>query len=65
MPAMDGLTATRLIKERWPETRVIMLTMYGSHRPDAIVAGADAFLVKGCSAEELLREILECKERER
>jgi DNA-binding NarL/FixJ family response regulator len=64
MPAMDGLTATRLIKERWPETRVIMLTMYGSHRADAIFAGADAFLVKGCSAEELLREILECQEGE-
>ena len=57
MPAMDGLTATRLIKERWPEVRVIVLTMYGSHKADAIAAGADAFLVKGCLADELLEAI--------
>jgi DNA-binding NarL/FixJ family response regulator len=64
MPAMDGLRATQRIRERWPETKVIMLTMYGSHRADAIAAGADAFLVKGCSAEELLRAILEFQEGE-
>ncbi|MGD9029813.1 MAG: response regulator transcription factor [Anaerolineae bacterium] len=65
MPAMDGLTATRLIKERWPGIKVIVLTMYGANRTDAMTAGADAFLVKGCSAEKLLRAILDCEERER
>jgi DNA-binding NarL/FixJ family response regulator len=59
MPTMDGLTATRLIKERWPEVKVIVLTMYGAHRADAIAAGADAFLVKGCRADELLGAIQE------
>lgn len=59
MPAMDGLTATRAIKERWPEVRVVVLTMYGSHRADALASGADAFLVKGCPAEDLLEAILE------
>jgi NarL family two-component system response regulator LiaR len=57
MPAMDGLTATRLIKERWPEIRVIVLTMYGTHRAAAMAAGADAFLIKGCPADELLGAI--------
>jgi YesN/AraC family two-component response regulator len=28
MPVMDGLEATRLIKDRWPEVRVVVLTMY-------------------------------------
>lgn len=65
MPAMDGLTATRLIKGQWPETRVILLTMYGSHRADAVASGADAFLVKGCAAEELLEAIVQCREGER
>jgi len=58
MPAMDGLEATRLIKDRWPEVKVIVLTMYTTYRAEALAAGADAFLVKGCPAEELLGAIL-------
>jgi DNA-binding NarL/FixJ family response regulator len=58
MPVMDGLEATRLIKDRWPEVKVIVLTMYALHQADALAAGADAFLVKGCAAEELLEAIL-------
>jgi DNA-binding NarL/FixJ family response regulator len=58
MPAMDGLEATRLIKDRWPEVKVIVLTMYPSYRADALAAGADAFLVKGCPLEELLEAML-------
>jgi DNA-binding NarL/FixJ family response regulator len=59
MPAMDGLEATRLIKDRWPEVKVVVLTMYASYRAGALAAGADAFLVKGCPAEELLGAILD------
>ena len=59
MPRMDGLEATRLIKDRWPELKVIVLTMYASYRADALAAGADAFLVKGCPAEELLEAVLD------
>lgn len=58
MPVMAGLEATRLIKDRWPEVKVIVLTMYRSYQADALAAGADAFLVKGCPAEELLEAIL-------
>jgi DNA-binding NarL/FixJ family response regulator len=57
MPRMDGLAATRVIKERWPEIRVVVLTLYGAHRADAIAAGADAFVVKGSSADRLLEAI--------
>ena len=32
--------------------------MYAEHREEAYVAGADAFLVKGCSAEELYEAIV-------
>ncbi len=58
MPGTDGLTATRLIKERWPEVKIIVLTMYGSHRADAMASGADVFIVKGCPSDELLGAIL-------
>ena len=57
MPVLDGVEATRLIKERWPEVRVVVLTIDASCRADALAAGADAFLVKGCTAEELLAAI--------
>jgi DNA-binding NarL/FixJ family response regulator len=59
MPVMDGLEATRLIKSKWPEIRVVVLTMYPAFRTQALAAGADAFLVKGCPAEELLKAILD------
>jgi DNA-binding NarL/FixJ family response regulator len=60
MPVMDGLEATRLVKAHWPEVRVIVLTIHTGLRAEALAAGADAFLVKGCPAGELLAAILEC-----
>ena len=53
MPVLDGLGTTRLIKARWPEVRVVVLSLCPSFRADALAAGADAFLVKGCPAAEL------------
>lgn len=58
MPGMDGLAATRLIKGRWPHIKVIVLSMYSTYQDEALAAGADAFLVKGCPAGELLDAIL-------
>jgi DNA-binding NarL/FixJ family response regulator len=62
MPVIDGVEATRLIKERWPEVRVVVLTIHASYRADALAAGADAFLIKGCAAADLLRAILNQKQ---
>lgn len=53
MPVMDGLRATQIIKERWPQIKVIMLTIYADYGLQAQQAGADAFVVKGCTTEEL------------
>jgi DNA-binding NarL/FixJ family response regulator len=58
MPIVDGLEATRLIKNKWPEIKVIVLTMYPTYRAEALAAGADAFIVKGCPPEDLLEAIL-------
>jgi len=59
MPVMDGVEATRLIKERWHKVRVVVLTIHASHRDDALAAGADAFLIKGCAAVDLFKAILD------
>ncbi len=56
MPIMGGLEATRIIKSRYPGSRVIVLTMYADHRADALAAGADVFLLKG-HPEELLKAL--------
>jgi DNA-binding NarL/FixJ family response regulator len=57
MPLLDGLEAARRIKERWPEVRVVIASMDAHHRGAALAAGADAFVVKGSSTEELLAAI--------
>lgn len=58
MPLMDGLEATRLIKRQWPEVKIVILSIYNSYRIEALAAGADAFLIKGCPGKELLAAIL-------
>jgi len=55
MPNMDGIEATKQIKEKAPEVRVIMLT---SHKSDqtifaALSAGANGYCLKNISAQQL------------
>ena len=59
MPVMDGLQATRHIKRHWPQIKVIVLSMYGDYQVDALAAGADAFMGKGESPENVLDRIAE------
>jgi NarL family two-component system response regulator LiaR len=60
MPEWDGLEATRHIKARWPEVRVIALTIRATYQAAALSAGADAFLLKGCPSKELFAAIQCC-----
>ena len=53
MPVMDGLQATRLIKNTWPEVNVVVLTSYLDQQSAARGAGADAFVIKGSALERL------------
>ena len=60
MPVMNGIEATRLIKERWPEIKVIVYSMYSSYEQQAMAVGADCFLLKGSSnrsLEDILKEV--------
>jgi DNA-binding NarL/FixJ family response regulator len=54
---LDGLEAIRLIKNQWPQIRIVVLAMYATRRAAALAAGTDAFLLKGCPAQELLDAI--------
>jgi NarL family two-component system response regulator LiaR len=55
MPGMDGVSATRAIVERHPQTQVIALTSFqeGSLVQDALAAGAVGYLLKDVVIDEL------------
>lgn len=62
MPVLNGIEATRIIRSKFPGTRVLVLTMHTdkSFSDRAYQAGACRFLSKGCSKDELLRAIKDC-----
>lgn len=59
MPDMDGLEATRKLKEERPRTAVVMLTMHDNpaYLRDAVRAGAAGYLLKDVSKDELVDAI--------
>ncbi|MEW6555557.1 MAG: response regulator transcription factor [Actinomycetota bacterium] len=59
MPGMNGIVATRMIRERDPEVKVIMLTMMDqeTYVYEAIKAGATGYLLKNTDLDELTRAI--------
>jgi len=59
MPGLSGLEATRQIAERFPQTKVVVLTSYADDElvVRAIRAGAVGYVLKQVGNEELLRAI--------
>jgi DNA-binding NarL/FixJ family response regulator len=61
MPRMNGLEATREIKQRWPNVKVLILSMYDDDEyiQQVIQAGASGYVLKRVAAEDLVRAIRE------
>ena len=61
MPEMDGIKATELVKNRYPQIKVIMLTVVDDDDCvfKSIKAGANGYLLKEIDAENLHKSILE------
>jgi len=59
MPKMNGIEATRKLKEKQAACKVIMLTMYEEHAAESIEAGADSYILKGAKGHELAEAIRE------
>src|SRR5215216_2940240 len=59
IPVMDGLEATRKIKQEMPKTSVMMVTMH--ENPDylfeAVKAGAAGYVLKDASGKRLLNAV--------
>ena len=60
MPRLDGIEATRFLRERHPDVRVIALTTYADDESvlGALRAGARGYLTKDASGEDIRAAIL-------
>lgn len=62
MPQMNGVEATRLIREQYPDVQVIALTSFSDDKQlvqTALSAGATGYLFKDVSAADLVKTIRE------
>ena len=59
MPDMDGVSATRIIRQEFPRVQVLALTSFKEEEriKNALEAGAIGYLLKDVSADELARAI--------
>ena len=59
MPKMDGIEATRQIRERFPDTEVVILSMHAkkAYIDQVLKAGAKGYVLKDSDEENLLSAI--------
>jgi DNA-binding NarL/FixJ family response regulator len=61
MPIMNGIEATQIIKNRYPQIKIIMLTVFDNDENifNAIKAGADGYLLKEVNPKDLQQGIID------
>jgi DNA-binding NarL/FixJ family response regulator len=61
MPRLGGLEVTKRVKKNWPNMRVVILTMYDDEPfiVEALKAKANAYVLKSCTASELVNAVLQ------
>ena len=61
MPIMNGIEATQIIKNKYPQIKIIMLTVFDNDENifNAIKAGADGYLLKEVNPKDLQQGILD------
>jgi len=57
MPLMDGLDATKMIKDSLRETKIVVLTMHTDQQEAAVRCGADDFIEKGTDTQ-MIKQVL-------
>lgn len=60
MPRLNGIQATRQLRERFPSVRVLAVSMHGDREfiVESLKAGACGYVLKECTSEELHQAIL-------
>lgn len=61
MPVMNGIKATEIIKSKFPQIKIVMITVFDNddHVFNAIKAGADGYLLKKTKGDKIYEAILE------
>ncbi len=61
MPIMNGIKATEIIKTKYPQIKIVMITVFDNDDNvfNAIKAGADGYLLKETKAEKIYEAITE------
>ncbi len=59
MPVMEGVEATRIVKEKYQDVKVIMLTMYDEIRliKDVLEIGARGYILKNIGRDDLIKAL--------
>ena len=57
MPRVDGIQLAYMVKQKYPDCNVVMLTLYSEYLPQAMGVGAKGYLLKDTSREELIQAI--------
>jgi DNA-binding NarL/FixJ family response regulator len=61
MPVLNGIETTQVVKQKYPQIKIIMLTAFDNdeHIFNAIKAGADGYLLKEINPEDLYNGIVD------
>jgi DNA-binding NarL/FixJ family response regulator len=67
MPGLSGLEILRIVRQRSPRTRVLVLSMYKNTAfiAEALKNGATGYVLKGCTEENILRAVRDTAEGRR
>jgi len=57
MPHLDGVEATRRIKQQHPEVGILFFSVFMEYLEASIAAGSDGYMTKDCEVEALFAEI--------
>jgi two-component system response regulator NreC len=61
MPGLSGLEVIRLVRQRSPQTRIVVLSMYSSNAfiAEALKNGASGYVLKGCAERQIVEAVRE------
>lgn len=59
MPVMNGIEATRKIKQKWPDVKILILTTFNddAYAMEALKEGANGFLLKTSEPDKLIEAV--------
>src|SRR5690625_2228541 len=59
MPVMNGMDATRIIKSKWPDVKILILTTFNDEQyaMETLKDGASGFLLKTADSKQLIHAV--------